>query len=853
MCSIATDLRRLEPRSFFAAALPRRFAAVGREWRFVRLLVMLVGITPGVALADTANLPEVDLQFYQSQVAPLLDVHCNKCHGAESKFRGGLDLSSRQGLLAGGDSGPAIDMDAPESSLLLDAINYRGLEMPPAGKLPAAEIAVLTEWVRRGAPLPVEATSRTKHEEGPPKAADHREHWAFKPVVNGPVPEGSPADWGNSPIDAFVLQRLTAAGLEPTKEADRRALIRRAYFDLTGLPPTIQQVEAFVQSPDPNAFEHVLDELLASPQYGEKWGRFWLDLVRYAETNSFERDGAKPEAWKYRDYVIASFNSDKRYDRFVMEQLAGDELPDASKETRIATGYYRLGTWDDEPSDRTQALYDELDEIVATTSQVLLGLTVNCARCHDHKIDPISQRDYYQTLAMFQDVALDGHRTSPYELVDLSDSPVVAAYRERDAELGRIRHRLHELEQAAIARMPGVDQRRTETDQRQQVLNEKLAEFQSAEEGAEYRRLREELVAWEQKQLPARELAMGVATAATNPRPTHLLIRGNPHAPGAEVEPGFLEVLSGVPSVGSISPAATSLGRRLHLARWVTQPDHPLTYRVYVNRIWQQHFGRGLIRSASNFGLKGDQPTHPELLDWLTTQFIRGGFHTKPLHKLIMLSKTYQLSSEPTEDQLRIDPANDLLGRFDLRRLSAEELRDTMLLVSGQLNLKLGGPSVYPAMPAEVLAGQSQPGKGWETTPEAANSANRRSVYVHVKRSLLLPLLSSFDFPDPDGSCAVRFATTQPTQALSMLNGQFANEAAQEFAKFAAREAGHDQPSVVRKALETALARPASQAEVIRGLKLVNELVTDEGLPVEVALSRFCLMVLNLNEFVFVD
>ena len=598
-----------------------------------------------------------------------------------------------------------------------------------------------------------------------PSRDPRRSHWSFQPVRQTVPPAWAAQRRGEVPghvIDTFIAERLRQKGLPVPKAATRTTLIRRVTYDLTGLPPTPEAVEAFVNDPSAQAWENLVDRLLESPHYGEKWGRHWLDLVRFAETNSYETDEAKPNAWRYRDYVIRAFNSDKPYDRFIREQLAGDELPDSGADGLIATGFYRLGIWDNDPADKELALYDQLDDLVATTGQVFLGLTVDCARCHDHKIDPISQRDYYSLLAFFRNI-------HPYRNGGGTDE----------------------------VPLPGDKQAK--------------------------------------------------ALAVTEPGPvapvTHLLRRGNPGSLGEEVQPGFPGVLGAfVPTV--IPPASgRSSGRRRALADWIASPDNPLTARVIVNRVFQHHFGRGLVRTPSDFGVQGSLPTHPELLDWLAGHFIQEGWSLKRLHRLILTSQSYQASATPTAEALKADPANDLFSRFDMRRLTAEEIRDSVLWVGGSGNPRMYGPGMYVALPKEVLASQSVPGKGWGNSPKVE----------HVKRSLLSPVLLSFDLAETDRSTPVRFATTQPTQALGMLNGSFFNEQARVLADRIRAEVGSQPRAQVRRALHRVTTRPPSDLEISRGVALLELLTSEEGLGATAALDAFCLLAFNLNEFLYLE
>ena len=606
-----------------------------------------------------------------------------------------------------------------------------------------------------------------------PSRDPRRSHWSFQPVRQTVPPAWAAQRQGEVPghvIDTFIAERLRQKGLPVPKAATRTTLIRRVTYDLTGLPPTPEAVEAFVNDPSAQAWENLVDRLLESPHYGEKWGRHWLDLVRFAETNSYETDEVKPHAWRYRDYVIRAFNTDKPYDRFIREQLAGDELPDSGADGLIATGFYRLGIWDNDPADKELALYDQLDDLVATTGQVFLGLTVDCARCHDHKIDPISQRDYYSLLAFFRNI-------HPYRNGGGTDE----------------------------VPLPGDKQAK--------------------------------------------------ALAVTEPGPvapvTHLLRRGNPGSLGEEVQPGFPGVLGA--SVPTVIPPASgrSSGRRRALADWIASPDNPLTARVIVNRVFQHHFGRGLVRTPSDFGVQGSLPTHPELLDWLAGHFIQEGWSLKRLHRLILTSQSYQASATPTAEALKADPANDLFSRFDMRRLTAEEIRDSVLWVGGSGNPRMYGPGMYVALPKEVLASQSVPGKGWGSSPKVEQA--RRSIYIHVKRSLLSPVLLSFDLAETDRSTPVRFATTQPTQALGMLNGSFFNEQARVLADRIRAEVGSQPRAQVRRALHRVTTRPPSDLEISRGVALLELLTSEEGLGATAALDAFCLLAFNLNEFLYLE
>ncbi len=789
------------------------------------------------------------VRFFESRIRPILADNCFKCHG-DKKQRGGLRLDSRAALMSGGDQGAAIMPGKPEESLLLKAVRHEDeLKMPPTKKLAKEQIADLTQWVRMGAPWPSsDASSSAVRKREFQISERDRAHWAFQPVKRPPVPAVKNRDWVSNSIDAFISAKLEAKQLSPNPPAAKRELIRRIFYDITGLPPSPDEVEQFVADTSPDAYEKLIDRLLASPHYGEKWGRHWLDLVRFAETNSYERDGRKPNAWRYRDYVIRSFNDDKPYDRFVREQLAGDEMPDGGADGIIATGYYRLGIWDDEPTDPELARYDGLDDIVATTGQVFLGLTVDCARCHDHKIDPISQKDYYRLLSFF-------HNINPYRNGGPTDERPLGSEQENqrafEQKRAELQGELTVFETDFRKLYEQIHGKAVQSRELPRLIRAEGAKLLGQERFERYAEQRGELRSLLKRKISG-EAALCVTESGSHAPDTFVLLRGNPHVKGERVEPAFPDVLGGVkPVIPAPLPDAKTTGRRRALADWIASPNNPLTARVMVNRIWQYHFGRGIVRSSSNFGLQGDKPTHPELLDWLADEFIRRGWSMKQLHRLILTSNAYRLSSRGNDKALSVDPTNDLFWRFDMRRLTAEEIRDSILALSGTLNLKMYGPGVYTPIPREVLAGQSMPGNGWGTSPFEEQC--RRSIYVHVKRSLLTPILESFDTAETDRSTAVRFVTTQPTQALALLNSEFLHKQASFFAERLRSEAGADNDKQVRLALTLATARPPSDTEVRRGVSLIAALRSKDGMSEEAALRYFCLMVLNINEFVYLD
>ena len=830
--------------------------------------------------AEKTQFPPEQIEFFEREVKPILKANCISCHGAEKKAEAGLRLTTREAVLKGSDNNPVVSLESPAESGLLAAIRYETFEMPPRGKLPKAQIETLTRWVKMGLPWTEGEAGDLAHR-GPPVVDESaRNFWAFRPVVRPDLPTVKNKAWVKSPVDAFILAKLEEKGLEPAAPADKATLLRRAYYAVIGLPPTAEQVQAFLADDSPDAYEKVVEELLDSRHYGEHWGRHWLDLVRYAESNSFERDNPKPFVWRYRDYVIRSLNADKPYDQFIREQLAGDELDPVTPDGIIATGYYRLGLWDDEPADPLLAYYDGLDDIVATTGQTFLGLTVNCCRCHDHKIDPIPQRDYYRFLAFFHGVKHYGVRSdesvAEASLVSIGGAEdkakhaeLVAAWEAKVAENGR---QQQEIEDTIADKLPGGERDDFQSSgNRVRLMRRHVGTLISKELFDQYTQLRYARARLERDRPQAAAQALAVKESLP-PKETFILLRGNPQSHGERVEPGFPTVLNAAgaadPQIPPLPAGVNSSGRRRVLADWIASPTNPLTSRVMVNRVWQYYFGRGIVRSSSNFGYMGTPPTHPELLDWLASEFVApqasggrelasGGreppeaWSLKHLHRLILLSSAFRMSGRIDPAAAKLDPENDLLAHFDLRRLTAEEIRDSILAVSGNLNLaRQDGPSVYPVIPREVLAGQSMPGHNWgRSTPEEAAS---RSVFVHVKRSLAVPILAAFDAPDPDAPCPVRFSTTQPTQALGMINSEFVNEQAKLFAA-AAEEAGDDPAKQIEFILRRVLQRQPAPAQIDRGVKFMAEVQKSEGASAAEALRQFCLLSLNLNEFVYLE
>jgi hypothetical protein len=666
------------------------------------------------------------------------------------------------------------------------------------------------------------------------RADDHAERpWAFQPAARPEVPPYTPDDATlvRNPIDAFIVAELRANDLAPAPEADRRTLIRRVTFDLTGLPPTPEEVEAFLADERPDAYERLVDRLLASPAFGERWARHWLDVARYAETQGYERDDPKPNAWKYRDYVVGSLNADKPYDRFLVEQLAGDELPDASAETRTATGLHRLGLIDDEPADPVMDRFDQLDDMVKTVGTTFLGISIHCARCHDHKFDPIRQEDYYRLVAFFEP-------GKPYVRDQDASISLVLATAEEQRRVDELNQAVDRQVEAARERLKAVPESDTAT---RSAIEKAIERFDKTRPAA----------------LP---MALGLTDRGPTADPTHLLIRGDAHRPGAEVAPGFVRALE--PATPEIvpPPSGATTGRRMALARWIASADNPLTARVVVNRLWHHHFGRGIVGTPSDFGAMGDAPTHPELLDWLAAELVERGWSLKAMHRLIVTSAAYRRSTRWDDAAGQVDPENTLLWRRTPRRLEAEPIRDAVLAVSGSLNTSIGGPSVRPKIDPAVLAGQSRPGNGWRVSKP--RDAARRSLYVLVKRTLPLPELEVLDAADSNDVCPKRTVTTTAPQALTLLNGAFQHEQAARFAERLRREAGDDPARQIERAFRLALARPPTDDEragsiefLARQAELIRERPKpeDRADPNGEALRAFALVLLNCNEFLTVD
>ncbi|HEX3870063.1 MAG TPA: DUF1553 domain-containing protein [Pirellulales bacterium] len=724
-------------------------------------------------------------QFFESRVRPLLSTHCFKCHGPD-KQKGSLRLDSLEAILEGGDSGPALVPGNVEESPIVWAVRYSDdfVHMPPSKKLADDQVATVVRWIEMGAPWPGADQTAAKR---PAKAVfeitdEDRAWWAFQPVRR-PKPPKIPRDaHAITAIDAFIAARLEEKKIEPNGPATKRELIRRTSFDLIGLPPTPEEVEAFERDNSPRAFAALVDRLLERHEYGQRWGRHWLDVVRFAQTNGYERDDEKPYSWRYRDYVIRAFNEDKPYDRFILEQLAGDEIEPRTEDALIATGFYHLGVWDDEPDDKRAAEFENLDDVVVTVGAAFMGVTVGCARCHDHMFDPIPQADYYRLLSFF-------HNVRQYDKPTFTDASPTFVPTLAEAETAV---------QFFAENNVRVEQLRKESEE--------------AEDPEQKKALRKKLIA-AKNESPDVDWILCVRERGAKAPKTQVLIRGNAATAGDEVEPAFLSVLGGEkPELPAPSKESQTLGRRTALGQWLIDPRNPLPARVMANRVWQHHFGHGIVKTSTDFGRAGIEPTHPELLDWLAAEFVESGWSVKHLHRVIMNSAAYRRSSTTNnESGAAADAANDWYWRQNLRRVEAEAIRDTVLAVSGQLNTELDGRGFFPRLGAEVLAGASKPGANWEISPQG--ELNRRSVYMFVKRTMVPPALDLFDYNNTVQPIGERATTTVAPQSLLLLNDRLMLEQAAALAQRLIDEAGDEPARQIDRAYRLAFSREPTEQE----------------------------------------
>ena len=679
--------------------------------------------------------------------------------------------------------------------------------------------------------------------------------WAFLPIHNPAPPRVKDPRQILTPVDAFILARLDEAGLGTAPLVSRRTFIRRATFDVTGLPPTPDEVEDFVNDTSPQAYEKVVDRLLASPQYGERWARHWLDVVRYAETDGFAIDEERPTLWRYRDYVVRVLNEDRPFDRFICEQLAGDELG-AGSEGVVATGFYRLGPWEEDNMVPENKRQDYLNEITDTIGTAFLGLTVGCARCHDHKYDPISTVDYYQMQAFLAPLL---RSQLAAELLPVESAGDFQPQKlKAEAELARRREALSSFKTSAASRFTAALKKPIA-----ELSNDEFDEAfrnESTFTGDEKKKFEELKTAVSEYKGPQRFAP--VACAVSNPDPddavpaTHVLKGGSVASPGQKVSPGFparvppwsAECYS---ELARIKPVAA--GRRKTLAQWIASPANPLTARVLANRLWQYHFGAGIVATPNDFGRNGSRPSHPELLDYLASRLLENGWRLKPLHRLLLLSRTYQISTQHPESEAcaKLDPDNRLLWRSNFRRLEGEVLRDALLAVSGRLRLVPGGPGFYEELPAEM--GRDFPFFKWD--PSEADQRARRSLYLFQRRNMVVPMLESFDAADMSASCARRSASVTTPQVFTLFNSKFAHETSRHFAQTVLNEVGASPRRQVERVFRGAFGRPPTVREWDAGTRFLENAAGDptpDGHPPQ-ALADLCLVMINANEFLYLE
>ena len=766
--------------------------------RFISGFAILVCAWPA-----RAQSPGEAARFFEMRVRPLFQEKCAGCHSDE-KRTSGLSLENKQGFASGGNRGPVAIAGKPEESRIIQAVEQSGaLKMPPGGKLRAEQIEDLRSWVRAGMPWPEAALPAAG-------AAPKSDHWAFKAPARPPLPAIRNVAWPRNPIDRFVLARLEKEGLAPSPEADRTALLRRLSLDLIGLPPTPAEIDVFLADRRPDAYDRLVDRLLASPHYGERWGRHWLDAARYADTNGFGYDNPRV-MWHYRDWVINALNRDMPFDEFTIEQLAGDLLPHATLDQKIATGFHRNTMINEEGGvDQEQYRIEALFDRVATTGTVFLGLTIGCAQCHDHKYDPIKQREYYQLMAFFN--------SQEEPRIEVVRAPDVEHYRrvaadfqveklKVESDIAQWNARLPDqmaawekgLSGQERSNLPGNIQTILKVPVGKRELTDvKDLETYYRENDGGYQRLahaKEILVATPSPRNPDQFTAM-VLEERDKPRTTHVLIRGDFLKPGVEV----------APSAPAVLPTLESRGRpnRLDLARWLVSPQNPLTARVTMNRVWQHYFGRGLVKTAEDFGTQGERPSHPELLDWLATEFEAQHWSLKAMHRLIVSSAAYRQSSKVTPDLQNRDPENILLARAPRYRVDAEIVRDIALAASGLLNPEVGGPSVFPPQPPGVTD-LSRGNLPWIVA--TGKDRYRRGLYTFWKRTSPYPSLTVFDAPTADATTVRRSRSASPLQALTTLNDEMYVEAAQALARRVLTEAPPDEAGRVRYAFRLCVGR----------------------------------------------
>jgi hypothetical protein len=768
---------------------------------------------------STQSFNAEDLSFFEKEVRPVLQNNCALCHDS-SKHTSGFSVESRESILAGGNRGPAAEPGKPEASRLIQAVRFNSeLKMPPTGKLADKEIAVLERWVALGLPAPASVAVK---KEGP---AATTTHWSFQPIQRPVEPNVRNPAWARNAIDRFILARLEKEGFAPSPEASRAKLIRRLSLDLIGLPPTPSEVNEFLADRRTDAYERLVDRLLSSPHYGERWGRHWLDQARYADSNGYNIDGAR-EIWMFRDWVINALNRDLPFDQFVIEQIGGDLLPGATRDQLVATGFHRntlinLEGGIDFEQYRVEAVVDRVD----TTGAVFLGLTLGCARCHDHKFDPVSQREFYQLYSFFNNIdelagdqGEESRRTAHKPILEVATPEELARREAFRAQLEVLRRELQDFQnriEADLLKNPGK--------LKPEVLEALQTPPKKRHEGHQVivdSFLKETNLGFAQRQAGLAAFAKQEPKIASTlvmqelpkPREAFVQIGGDFLRKGVPVSPGVPAVLPPLESKG--------IPNRLDLARWLVDRRNPLTARVTVNRVWQRYFGKGLVATDNDFGTQGSPPTHPELLDWLASEFRDGGWSQKKLHRLIVTSATYRQDSRHRPELAAADPDNHWLGRQQRLRLEAEIIRDSALTASGLLNPKIGGPSVFPPQP-EGASKLGQIQREWVASegPERY----RRGMYTYFWRSSPHPGLMVFDAPDSTTSCTRRNRSNTPLQALTLLNDQGYYEFALGLAQRILREPASSEPERLTLAFQLCLGRTPQPEESSRIHTLLSQ------------------------------
>jgi hypothetical protein len=773
------------------------------RWKILSLLLLPAALCLAAAPANDV--------IFRDSMLPVLKASCVSCHAGATPA-GGLNVNELAGVLSGGKHGPAIVPAHSSDSLIVQYIRgQRTPKMPMAGSVSESAVATLVAAIDQMQPAAQK-----------PKNA-YAEWLLHKPAAPA-VPAVHQSDWVRNPVDAFVLAKLEEKGLAPAPPASPRALIRRVYFDLIGLPPTPDEIRQFTADPSQQAYEKIIDKLLADSRYGERWARHWLDLVRFAESDGFAIDGERPTAWRYRDYVIRGFNKDKPYDLFIKEQLAGDEMNDKRSpaedrsERLVALGFMRMGTWEADANFKTQLRQDVLNDITGTTAQVFLGLTVGCARCHNHKYDPIPQRDFYRMQAFFGAMRVEDRPAAFIESEHPKLMKQLARRYEDDAEIAADEFKKVEAE---LKKKAPKDFAKVIKDHKDPAFTEEERKrYETARDHA--RQLTDAAPRYRPVAYSISDVVPPQVSAIAD---TYVLAGGELASKAEKVEPGFPECITGNGDPAKIPFAGGSSGRREALANWIASEDNPVTARVMVNRIWQHHFGEGIVGTPSDFGMNGERPTNPQLLDWLATQFVDKKWSIKAMHKIMLLSNTYQQSTA--------DPLPERYVRW--QRLEAEVVRDSILSVSGRLQKSDGGPGVFLNIPEDVAEGF----EFFKWFPSDEKDQLRRTIYTFQRRSVMLPMVEVFDGANMNESCSRRNVTTVAPQAFSLLNGELTNREAKYFAARVIEEVGPDKPKQVERAFWLALGREPS----------AQEKTTAAALPLE----QLGVVLFNLNEFVYLE